>query len=162
MDAAQLAREIKTAGLDVPVIVLAYDYREIQNFLARNPRTDIDRIFLWQGNARILLSMVNYIEDKRNVLHDTKAMNVPVLLMVEDDITLLLALPAGDLHRDHQPVAAAAERGAECGAQAGAHAGAAQDPALLQLRRGGAGSAEVSRVPAGRDLRRGVSAWEAS
>jgi len=87
MDAAQLAREIKSAGLDVPVIVLAYDYREIQNFVARNPRTEIDRIFLWQGNARILLSMVNYIEDKRNVLHDTKAMSVPVLLMVEDDIT---------------------------------------------------------------------------
>jgi CheY-like chemotaxis protein len=87
MDAAQLASEIKSAGLDVPVIVLAYDYREIQNFVARNPQTDIDRIFLWQGNARILLSMVNYIEDKRNVLHDTKAMSVPVLLMVEDDIT---------------------------------------------------------------------------
>ena len=67
MDAAQLARKIKAAGLDVPVIVLAYDYREIQNFVARNPHTDIDRIFLWQGNARILLSIVNYIEDKRNV-----------------------------------------------------------------------------------------------
>ena len=86
MDAAQLAREIKAAGLDVPVVVLAYDYREIQNFIARNPRTDIDRIFLWQGNARILLSIVNYIEDKRNVLHDTKAMSVPVMLVVEDDI----------------------------------------------------------------------------
>ena len=87
MDAAQLAAKIKAAGLDVPVIVLAYDYREIQNFLARNPHTDIDRIFLWQGNARILISIVNYIEDKRNVLHDSKTMNVPVLLMVEDDIT---------------------------------------------------------------------------
>ncbi len=87
MDAARLAAKIKDAGLDVPVLVLAYDYREIQNFVARNPQTDIDRIFLWQGNARILLSMVNYIEDKRNVLHDTKAMSVPVLLMVEDDIT---------------------------------------------------------------------------
>ena len=86
MDAAQLAHEIKAAGLDVPVVVLAYDYREIQNFIARNPRTDIDRIFLWQGNARILLSIVNYIEDKRNALHDTKAMSVPVLLVVEDDI----------------------------------------------------------------------------
>jgi CheY-like chemotaxis protein len=86
MDAAQLAREIKAAGLDVPVVVLAYDYREIQNFIARNPRTDIDRIFLWQGNVRILLSIVNYIEDKRNVLHDTKAMSVPVMLVVEDDI----------------------------------------------------------------------------
>jgi len=87
MDAAQLARQVKAAGLDVPVLVLAYDHREIQNFIARNPQTDIDRIFLWQGNARILISMVNYIEDKRNVLHDTRAMNVPVLLLVEDDIT---------------------------------------------------------------------------
>ena len=86
MDAAQLARHVRAAGLDVPVVVLAYDYREIQNFIARNPETDIDRIFLWQGNARILISIVNYVEDKRNVLHDTKAMNVPVLLLVEDDI----------------------------------------------------------------------------
>src|SRR5271167_3437422 len=86
MDAAQLAREIKTAGLDVPVVVLAYDYREITNFIARNPQTDIERIFLWQGNARILISMVKYIEDKRNVYHDTRAMDVPVILVVEDDI----------------------------------------------------------------------------
>jgi CheY-like chemotaxis protein len=86
MDAAQLAREIKATGRDVPVIVLAYDHREIKNFLARNPQTDIDRVFLWEGNARILLSIVNYIEDKRNVVHDTHAMSVPVLLMVEDDI----------------------------------------------------------------------------
>jgi len=86
MDAAELAREIKAARLDVPVIVLAYDHREIKNFLARNPQTDIDRIFLWEGNARILLSIVNYIEDKRNALHDTQTMSVPVLLMVEDDI----------------------------------------------------------------------------
>ena len=86
MDAAQLASEIKAAGLDVPVIVLAYDYREIKNFIARNPQTDIERIFLWQGNARILISIVKYIEDKRNVLHDTHAMSVPVMLVVEDDI----------------------------------------------------------------------------
>jgi CheY-like chemotaxis protein len=86
MDAAQLAREVKAAGLDVPVIVLAYDYREIKNFIARNPQTDIERIFLWQGNARILISIVKYIEDKRNVLHDTHAMSVPVMLVVEDDI----------------------------------------------------------------------------
>jgi CheY-like chemotaxis protein len=86
MDAAQLAREVKQAGLDVPVVVLAYDYREIKNFLARNPVTDIERIFLWQGNARILIAIVKYIEDKRNVQHDTRAIGVPVLLVVEDNI----------------------------------------------------------------------------
>jgi hypothetical protein len=86
MDAAQLAREVRGAGLDVPVVVLGYDYREIKNFVARNPVTDIDRVFLWQGNARILIAIVKYIEDKRNVLHDTRAMGVPVLLVVEDNI----------------------------------------------------------------------------
>ena len=86
MDAAQLAREVKRAGLDVPVVVLAYDYREIKNFVARNPVTDIERMFLWQGNARILIAIVKYIEDKRNVLHDTRAIGVPVLLVVEDNI----------------------------------------------------------------------------
>jgi CheY-like chemotaxis protein len=86
MDAAQLAREVKRAGLDIPVVVLAYDYREIKNFVARNPITEIERIFLWQGNARILIAIVKYIEDKRNVLHDTRAIGVPVLLVVEDNI----------------------------------------------------------------------------
>src|SRR5580765_4666171 len=86
MNAAQLASEVRSAGLDVPVVVLAYDYREIKNFVARNPTTDIDRVFLWQGNARILIAIVKYIEDKRNVLHDTRAMGVPVLLVVEDNI----------------------------------------------------------------------------
>ena len=86
MDAAQLAREVRRKGLDVPVVVLGYDYREIKGFVARNPVTEIDRVFLWQGNARILIAIVKYVEDKRNVLHDTRAMGVPVLLVVEDNI----------------------------------------------------------------------------
>ncbi len=86
MNAAQLAREVRRAGLDVPVVVLGYDYREIKNFVARNPVTDIERVFLWQGTARILIAIVKYVEDKRNVLHDTRAMGVPVLLVVEDNI----------------------------------------------------------------------------
>src|ERR1035441_3952572 len=86
MNAAQLASEVKRAGLDVPVVVLGYDYREIKNFVARNPVTEIERVFLWQGNSRILITIVKYIEDKRNVLHDTRAIGVPVLLVVEDNI----------------------------------------------------------------------------
>jgi CheY-like chemotaxis protein len=86
MDAAQLAHEVKESGLDIPVVVLAYDYRKIKDFIARNAVSDIDRIFLWQGNVRILIAIVKYIEDKRNVLHDTENMGVPVVLVVEDNI----------------------------------------------------------------------------
>lgn len=86
MDAATLAAKVKAAGLDIPVVVLAYDFREIQDFVARKPHSDVERIFLWQGNGRILISIVKYIEDKRNVQHDTEAMSVPVVLVVEDNI----------------------------------------------------------------------------
>ncbi len=68
------------------MVVLGYNYREIKSFVARNPVTDIDRVFLWQGTARILIAIVKYVEDKYNVLHDTRAMGVPVLLVVEDNI----------------------------------------------------------------------------
>ena len=84
--AAQLAGEVRRMGLDIPVVVLAYDYREVNYFLARNPDHGIESIFLWQGNIRILIAIVKYIEDKRNVEHDTRVMGVPVLLVVEDDI----------------------------------------------------------------------------
>ncbi|HXY51908.1 MAG TPA: PEP/pyruvate-binding domain-containing protein [Terriglobales bacterium] len=86
MDAAELARGVRKAGLDVPVVVLAYDYRELKRFVARNPASDIERVFLWQGNARMLISIVKYVEDQRNVEHDTGAMGVPVILVVEDNI----------------------------------------------------------------------------
>ena len=86
MNAAQLAREVHKLGRDIPIIVLAYDYREVKSFIARNRTTDIDRIFLWQGNARILIAIVKYIEDKRNVRHDVATLGVPVLLVVEDNI----------------------------------------------------------------------------
>jgi CheY-like chemotaxis protein len=86
MDAARLAREVRKAGLDIPVVVLAYDYRELKNFVARNPANDIERVFLWQGNVRMLIAIVKYIEDKRNAQHDTAAIGVPVILVVEDNI----------------------------------------------------------------------------
>ncbi len=86
MNAAQLAREVAKIGRDIPIVVLAYDYREVKNFMARTPLTEIDRVFLWQGNARILIAIVKYVEDKRNVRQDVKTMGVPVLLVVEDNI----------------------------------------------------------------------------
>src|SRR5215472_12899060 len=86
MDAARLAREIKKSGLDIPVVVLAYDYRELKNFVAKKDVSDIERVFLWQGNVRMLIAIVKYIEDRRNAQHDSAAIGVPVILVVEDNI----------------------------------------------------------------------------
>jgi CheY-like chemotaxis protein len=86
MDASDLAREVKRRGLDIPVVVLAYDNNERKEFIARRNLSDLERIFLWQGDPRILVAIVNLVEDARNVAHDTAAVGVPVILLVEDNV----------------------------------------------------------------------------
>jgi hypothetical protein len=86
MDAAELAHRVKRAGLDVPVVLLAWDTRELSDFEARADTSDIERTFLWQGDARILVAIVKSVEDRRNVEHDAKAVGVQVILLVEDNV----------------------------------------------------------------------------
>lgn len=81
-----LARRVKDSGLDIPVVLLAYDGRELNDFIARNDVSDLERIFLWQGDVRILLAIVKYVEDRRNVAFDTGERGVQVILVVEDNI----------------------------------------------------------------------------
>ena len=86
MNAVEIARRAKHEGLHVPVILLAYDHRELTDFIARNDVQQLDGVFLWQGDARILLAIVKYVEDKLNVAHDTSAAGVQVILLVEDHV----------------------------------------------------------------------------
>lgn len=85
-DATEIAREVKRAGLDIPVVAMAYDNDERKEFEARHDLSDLDGLFLWQGNARVLVAIVKYVEDRRNAAHDTAAMGVRVLLIVEDNV----------------------------------------------------------------------------
>ncbi|MDX1740797.1 MAG: hypothetical protein R3178_05860, partial [Rhodothermales bacterium] len=86
MNASQLARKVKEAGLDTPVVLLAFDNRELKEFLARHDISDIERIFLWQGDIRILLAIVKYVEDRWNADFDCDFGGVQVILVVEDSI----------------------------------------------------------------------------
>ena len=86
MDATEIARAVKRAGLDIPVVAMAYDNDERKDFEETHDLSDLDGFFLWQGNARILVAIVKYVEDRRNVAHDTAAMGVRVLLVVEDNV----------------------------------------------------------------------------
>jgi CheY-like chemotaxis protein len=86
MDAVELVREVRRAGLDIPVVAMAYDNDERKNFEATHDLSGIDGLFLWQGNARVLVAIVKFVEDRRNAGHDTSAMGVRVILVVEDNV----------------------------------------------------------------------------
>jgi CheY-like chemotaxis protein len=86
MNAAELARGVREAGLDVPVILLAYDGGELAEFMAKHDTSELERVFLWQGDSRILLAITKYMEDKLNVAYDTGVAGVQVILLIEDNI----------------------------------------------------------------------------
>ena len=86
MHGAELARRVKALGRDIPVVLLAFDARELKMFAAHHDMSDVEKVFLWQGDARILLAIVKYVEDRRNVLHDTRALGVQVIIVIEDNV----------------------------------------------------------------------------
>ncbi len=86
MDAGELARQVHEAGLDIPVIVLAYHHRELHDFLEHQDRSHIERAFLFQGDIHILFAIVKYVEDRMNVAHDVDVMGVQTIIVIEDNI----------------------------------------------------------------------------
>jgi CheY-like chemotaxis protein len=90
--AERFALRLREAGIDTPVVVLAYDMREVGEMAtapaagAGSPASSIDRVFLWQGDIRLVPAIVKYVEDRRNVAHDTGALGVQAILVIEDNV----------------------------------------------------------------------------
>ncbi|MEO6326229.1 MAG: PEP/pyruvate-binding domain-containing protein [Thermoanaerobaculia bacterium] len=86
MDAVELARRISEANLTIPVVLLAYDSRELTRFCEENDVSGLEEMFLWQGDVRLLPAIVRCVEDRRNVEHDARAAGVQVILLIEDSV----------------------------------------------------------------------------
>ena len=86
MDAGTLARRLRRAGIESPLILLAYHDRELRTFFARYDSNGIDRAFLFQGDIQLFLAIVKYVEDRINVQHDVDLIGVQVILVIEDNI----------------------------------------------------------------------------
>jgi len=86
ISALQLARGLKERGLDIPVVLLAYDTRELSDLLTHQDTSVFDRVFVWQGDFRLLIAAFKDVEDRKNVEHDTSLFGVQCILLVEDSI----------------------------------------------------------------------------
>jgi hypothetical protein len=81
MDAYTFARLVKGHHVDLPVVMLSHNTRELATLRTGD---GIDRIFVWGGDSRILLAICKLIEDERNVENDVRDGDVQVILLVED------------------------------------------------------------------------------
>ena len=81
MDVNAFGIEAKRIRPGLPVMMLSHNTRELATLSAGE---GIDRIFVWTGDSRILLSICKLIEDERNVENDVRDGDVQVILLVED------------------------------------------------------------------------------
>jgi len=86
MHAAKLAELVRSSGLNIPVVLLAYDNRELVELLSHTDTSAFERIFIWTGNFRIIIAIIKHLEDKLNVDHDTRMVGVQSIILIEDNV----------------------------------------------------------------------------
>lgn len=81
----ELSKRIKKEFTYIPIFFLLNNNAEIAYF-SHVIRTNysIDRIFTWNGDSNVFFSMIKMVEDRINVVNDTKVGLVRVILLVED------------------------------------------------------------------------------
>ncbi|HSL20974.1 MAG TPA: PEP/pyruvate-binding domain-containing protein [Vicinamibacterales bacterium] len=85
MAAPALARRLRLAGYATPIVGLAHDARDLDG-IDPTSTDPLDRVFLWQGDFRILPAIVKDVEDRRNVEADTGEMGVQAIILIEDNV----------------------------------------------------------------------------
>jgi CheY-like chemotaxis protein len=86
MSALRLAQNVREVGLNIPVILLAYDNRELKDLLMYHDTSVFDGIFIWLGDFRLLIAIIKHLEDKVNVEHDTRMVGVQSIILIEDNV----------------------------------------------------------------------------
>jgi DNA-binding NarL/FixJ family response regulator len=80
----EFAGEVKEIYPDLSFFLLVHNTSNIHNYINKKNEGVIDRVYVWGGNADLLLAIIKNLEDQMNVEFDTKNANVRVIIMVED------------------------------------------------------------------------------
>ncbi len=93
MDAFSLGRTIKSEAPSLPVIMLSHgEVLSKADYCGKTTPDGIDRIFVWSGNTDILVALIKSAEDRMNVVQDTAAAGIRVIIFVEDSPAYLSSL----------------------------------------------------------------------
>ncbi|MCJ7554414.1 MAG: histidine kinase, partial [Ignavibacteriaceae bacterium] len=86
MHVVKFAQMVRQSGINVPIVLLAYDNRERKDLTTNYDISIFEKIFIWNGDYHLLIGIIKYIEDKMNVEQDTKDVGVHSIILVEDNV----------------------------------------------------------------------------
>jgi hypothetical protein len=84
LDAFSAAVKRKVPGL--PVVALLYTGLDFQVLKDFGMPGSVDRAFFWQGDSRLFLAMIKWLEDRHNMAHDSGIAGVRCIILVEDSV----------------------------------------------------------------------------
>ena len=86
MHVIKFAQMVRQTGVNLPIVLLAYDNRERKELTTNYDTSIFEKIFIWNGDYRLVIAIVKFIEDRINVENDTKNIGVQSIIVVEDNI----------------------------------------------------------------------------
>ncbi len=86
MSAHSFAKLVRGAEVKIPIVLLAYDNRELKELSIYRDISVFDRVFVWHGDFRLIIAIIKQIEDRLNVEHDTHAIGLQSIILIENSV----------------------------------------------------------------------------
>jgi len=86
MRPAEFAKAMRKEGIRLPIVLLAFDNRELSDLLLYKEADAFDDIFIWQGDFQLFIAIIKSLEDRMNVDHDTHIVGVQSIIIIENDV----------------------------------------------------------------------------
>ena len=83
MNPMDFGLKVKELFPKMPIVLLTYEWITVDLLIKFRISNSIDKVFYWTGDTRILLAIIKYIEDMKNLKNDMK-LGVKVILIIED------------------------------------------------------------------------------
>jgi len=88
--AVQFAKTLRASTIhrakSIPIVLLAYDNYERKSLVSRHDASVFDRVFIWQGNYRLMVAIMKCIEDRLNVENDSTISGVQSIILIENNV----------------------------------------------------------------------------
>lgn len=82
----KFAELLKEMGIDIPIVLVGFYNKQLAHMLNSSGKSVFDKVFVWTGDYRLIIGIIKFIEDLRNVDNDVKTMGVQIILVVEDNV----------------------------------------------------------------------------
>ena len=86
MTAPTFAKLLRQAGVNTPIVLLTYDNLELSNLFLHEEIKFFNRVYMWQGDFRLLIAIIKHLEDRLNIDHDTRIAGVQSIIVIEDNV----------------------------------------------------------------------------